>query len=129
MHLLASEWYRCNDIPQLKSYHEHRDGQTSSSARSDDRQTVSEASHVHLYNGLDASGLANTGETSWTAFNEPFQINYGPQPNYADTLAFLFEDTATGSDVNDITKTWLADSWFDWLPTMAGDKQTNFGQT
>ncbi|THZ79644.1 hypothetical protein D6C84_07817 [Aureobasidium pullulans] len=119
VHLLALEWYRCNDILQLKSYHDHCNVQTSSSAPIENCQTVFEAPHVPQDVDAGASGSIDIGEISMTPSSERVRLNYDPESDVADTLAFLFQDTASRSDMDDVANTWLAESWHDWLSTGA----------
>lgn len=113
VHLLALDWYRCNDILQLKSHHEQRYGQMNC-------QIVSEASRIPQEDDDDAedSGLRNTGKISMTASNTESQLDCGARTDVADTLAFLFQDEVTESDMNDIATNWLAEGWYNWLPAV-----------
>lgn len=119
VHLLALEWYRCNDILQLNSYHEHCNVQTSSSAPIENCQPVFEAPHVPQDNDADTAGSIDISEINMTPSSERVQLNHDPESDVADTLAFLFQDTATRSDVDDVANSWLAESWHDWLSTGA----------
>ncbi|KAH0150307.1 hypothetical protein KCU67_g10711, partial [Aureobasidium melanogenum] len=117
VHLLALDWYRCNDVLQLKSHHEHRHP----SATINDYQIVSEAAPVAQEeqddNEVEDLGSKNTGEISLTASNAEIQLDCNPNAEVADALAFLFQDEAMESNINDIATNWLAEGWYNWLPS------------
>lgn len=105
VHLLALNWYGCDDVMQLKKYHELREGKTSSSAPELDSEKTLKAPGIYRDDDVVASGSRASGEISMTAFSELHgsteQFNDAQNPNVADPFAFLFQNTATESDTKD----------------------------
>ncbi|KAH0275263.1 hypothetical protein KCU91_g4687, partial [Aureobasidium melanogenum] len=118
VNLLALDWYRCNDIMQLKSYHEHRHPL----ATINDHRIVSESAPVPQEEGqndkVENLCLKNTGEISITASNTEIELHCYSNRDVADTLAFLFQHEAMESNINEIAMNWLAEGWYSWLPNV-----------
>ncbi|CAG9987823.1 unnamed protein product [Clonostachys byssicola] len=121
VHMLALDWYQCDDVSQLKKdRHSHGDD-ASRPLLTATRVHMPEATSLNQANdggystswGHSKSGLQTVDEIE--DYAAPSSIPGQPEPE--NFWASLFEPTDADLDMNGIVREWLSDKWYDWSST------------
>lgn len=129
--MLASDWYGCGDISQLKNHHDHRKGETSHAAATGSYESDFQDADIRQDDYIAASASFDYGEFNLPTFFEaqghPLLSNDPQLQVPASPLPFLFSASETEAEMNDMVKEWLADSGYDQLLTgfEIGDRGTS----
>ncbi|CAI6059993.1 unnamed protein product [Clonostachys chloroleuca] len=121
VHLLALDWYQCDDVSQLKKDRH--------SGEDDVSHTLLTATCVHMPEATSPNQADDGGySTSWghsksrlhtvdetEGYAAPSNISGRPEPE--NFWASLFEHTDADLDMNGMVREWLSDRWYDWSLT------------
>lgn len=121
VNILASDWYGCGDISQLKNHRDNRTKETSHEAPTGSSDSNVQDVGVGQDDHLAASALGDYGEYNFPAFFEahgqPLLFNDSQVQLPATPLSFLFSASEVGAEMNDMGRDWLADPVYDRLLT------------
>jgi hypothetical protein len=121
VHLLALDWYQCDDVSQLKKDRHSREDGASHPLLAATRVHMPEATSLNQVDdggysslwGHSKSRLHTVDETE--GYAAPSNLSGQPEPE--NFWASLFEQTDADLDMNGMVREWLSDRWYDWSST------------